>query len=74
VIARIEGAADPRREGKRLCIELIQEVRQIEGLSGVHVMAYRQEEYVAEIIHESGVLDGRRPWAPQPARGSLAPA
>ena len=27
-----------------------------------HVMAYRQEELVAEIVHESGVLAGRRPW------------
>jgi hypothetical protein len=25
-------------------------------------MAYRQEEFVAEIVHESGVLKGRRPW------------
>jgi hypothetical protein len=25
-------------------------------------MAYRQEEYVAEIVDESGVLKGRRPW------------
>ncbi|MNL67637.1 hypothetical protein D3C87_1922440 [compost metagenome] len=25
-------------------------------------MAYRQEEYVAEIVHESGVLKGRQPW------------
>ncbi len=25
-------------------------------------MAYRQEEYVAEIVAESGVLKGRKPW------------
>ena len=25
-------------------------------------MAYRQEEYVSEIVHESGVLRGRTPW------------
>jgi hypothetical protein len=25
-------------------------------------MAYRQEELVAEIVRESGVLAGRRPW------------
>ena len=38
------------------------EVKEIEGVSGVHVMAYRQEEFVAEIVHESGVLKGRKPW------------
>ena len=37
-------------------------VKEIPGVSGVHVMAYRQEEYVAEIVDESGVLKGRQPW------------
>lgn len=45
-----------REEGKRICIEIIQQVREIEGVAGVHVMAYRQEELVAEIIEESGLL------------------
>ncbi len=44
------------QEGKRICTEIIQEVREIEGVAGVHVMAYRQEELVAEIIEESGLL------------------
>jgi hypothetical protein len=66
VIARLEGAKDQKAEGKRLCIDIINEVKEIEGVSGVHVMAYRQEEYVAEIVHESGVLKGRRPWKREP--------
>lgn len=45
-----------REEGKRICIEIIQQVREIEGVAGVHVMAYRQEELVAEIIEETGLL------------------
>lgn len=45
-----------REEGKRICIEIIQQVREIKGVAGVHVMAYRQEELVAEIIEESGLL------------------
>ena len=61
VIARVAGAQDEKLEGKRLCIELIQTVREIAGVSGVHVMAYRQEETVAEIIDASGVLEGRIP-------------
>lgn len=43
-------------EGKRICIEIIQQVREIEGVAGMHVMAYRQEELVAEIIEEAGLL------------------
>lgn len=62
VIARLEGAADQKAEGKRLCIDIINEVKEIEGVSGIHVMAYRQEEFVAEIVAESGVLKGRKPW------------
>jgi methylenetetrahydrofolate reductase (NADPH) len=45
-----------RAEGKRICVEIIQQVREIDGVSGVHVMAYRQEELVAEIIEEAGLL------------------
>jgi 5,10-methylenetetrahydrofolate reductase len=61
VIARLEGARDQRREGRRLCVELIREVTEIPGIAGIHVMAYRQEELVSEIIADSGVLDRRRP-------------
>ena len=50
-------------EGKRICVEIIQQVKEIEGVSGVHVMAYRQEELVAEIIEEAGLLP--RPRQPK---------
>jgi tagatose-1,6-bisphosphate aldolase len=62
IIARLEGAQDQKKEGKQLAIDIINEVKEIPGVSGVHVMAYRQEEYVAEIVDESGVLKGRQPW------------
>ena len=63
IVSRLEGAEKQRREGKKICIELIQQVRQIEGVAGVHVMAYRQEAAIAEIIDESGALGGRTPFA-----------
>ena len=58
VIRRLGGVptGKQRVEGKRLCVEIIQQVREIAGVSGVHVMAYRQEELVAEIIEEAGLL------------------
>jgi methylenetetrahydrofolate reductase (NADPH) len=64
VIKRLTGAADQAAEGRRLCIDLIQEIRAIRGVHGVHVMAFRQEHTVAEIIERSGVLNGRVPWYP----------
>jgi methylenetetrahydrofolate reductase (NADPH) len=45
-----------KNEGKRICNEIIEEVREIEGVAGIHIMAYRQEELVAEIVEESGLL------------------
>ena len=62
IIKRLEGAQNQKAEGKRLCTDIMQQVRAIKGVSGVHVMAYRQEESVSEIVHESGVLAGRTPW------------
>jgi methylenetetrahydrofolate reductase (NADPH) len=59
VIERMEKAEKPGAEGKKICIELIQQVAAIKGVAGVHVMAYRREHQVSEIILESGVLKGR---------------
>ncbi len=64
VINRLKGAEKQKSEGKKICIEVIQQIKEIEGVHGVHVMAYRQEEAVAEIIDASGVLEGRTPWHP----------
>jgi methylenetetrahydrofolate reductase (NADPH) len=64
IIERMAGATDGAREGRNLCIDLIQEIRAVPGVSGIHLMAYRQEESVAEIIDRSGVLAGRVPWYP----------
>lgn len=45
-----------KQEGKKICLEIIEQVKDIEGVSGAHIMAYRQEELVAEIVLESGFL------------------
>jgi methylenetetrahydrofolate reductase (NADPH) len=71
IIKRMAGADKPALEGRQICIDLIQQVREIKGVSGVHVMAYRQEDTVAEIIDRSGALDGRVPW--YPGRDALTP-
>ncbi len=51
-------------EGKRICVEIIQQVREIEGVAGVHVMAYRQEKMVAAIIDDAKLL-------PRPRRAQV---
>lgn len=39
-------------------MEIIQQMREIPGVHGVHIMAFRQEELVGEILEEAGLL----PW------------
>jgi 5,10-methylenetetrahydrofolate reductase len=73
VIARLEGAANQKAEGKRICIEMIQQIREIPGVAGVHVMAYRQEELVSEIILASGVMQAGRARARTAAGPKLSP-
>jgi methylenetetrahydrofolate reductase (NADPH) len=65
LIARLAGAQDQAREGRNICIELIQAIREIRGVNGVHIMAYRQEESVPEIVDKSAILHGRSPWYPE---------
>jgi methylenetetrahydrofolate reductase (NADPH) len=72
LIARLAGAKDQAREGREICIELIQAIREMRGVHGVHIMAYRQEESVAEIVDRSQVLQGRAPW--YPGRDEAPPA
>jgi methylenetetrahydrofolate reductase (NADPH) len=72
LIARLAGAKDQAREGREICIELIQTIREMRGVHGVHIMAYRQEVSVAEIVDRSQVLQGRSPW--YPGRDEAPPA
>ena len=64
VIARLAGAQDQTAEGINLCVDLMQEIREMKGVHGVHVMAFKQEDRVPEIVERSGVLRGRVPWYP----------
>ena len=68
VIRRLRGAADQAREGVNICTEMIHQVREIEGIHGIHIMAYKQEHRVAEIVESTGILQGRTPWHPDIAR------
>jgi methylenetetrahydrofolate reductase (NADPH) len=44
-----------QQEGIRICIELIQQLRQIKGVSGVHIMAIEWEEAVKPIVEGAGL-------------------
>lgn len=71
IIKRLEGADDQKAEGVNLCIDLIQEIRDIEGVNGVHIMAYKQEHNVPDIVRRSGILGDRVPWHPKLFTGDV---
>ena len=50
VIARLERAPDERAEGRRICAELVQQFKDVEGVSGAHMMAPQGEHAIAETI------------------------
>jgi methylenetetrahydrofolate reductase (NADPH) len=50
MVTRMENAADPAREGRRICVELIEELSTIAGVAGVHIMAPGNDEAVPEVI------------------------
>ena len=53
IIKRLEGAEDQKGESKKICIELIDNFRNIPGVKGVHLMGHKKEEVISEIIKES---------------------
>lgn len=68
LIARLEGAADQAQEGRMHCVETIQELQVVRGVSGIHLMAPMQEEVASELVGRSGVLKARRGHAPSERR------
>lgn len=42
--------------GIQICVELIQQIREIEGVAGVHIMAIEWEEAVRPIVEAAGLL------------------
>jgi 5,10-methylenetetrahydrofolate reductase len=54
-ISRLEAARDPRSEGIAICAELMNEIREIPGVSGVNLMTTGEPELLADAILASGL-------------------
>jgi methylenetetrahydrofolate reductase (NADH) len=54
-IDRLEKAADPKVEGKKIAVEVLQELATIKGIAGAHIMAPTFASATPEVIIESGV-------------------
>ena len=55
-MAGVEKGPASHAEGKKLAVEMIKELAEIEGVAGVHIMAVEWEEAVPEIVETAGLL------------------
>jgi methylenetetrahydrofolate reductase (NADPH) len=55
VVRRLEAAADSERAGIDLCVEIVERLRTIDGVGGIHVMAFRHVAVVREILSRTGL-------------------
>jgi methylenetetrahydrofolate reductase (NADPH) len=57
IINRLKGVDKEKRreEGLKICIETIQQLCEIEGIAGIHIMAIEWEEIIPEIVKQAGL-------------------
>jgi len=56
VVTRMEQAKNAKEEGARIGIEIIEQLKEIPGVHGVHIMAVGWEDIVPEIVERAGLL------------------
>ena len=55
LVKRLEAAGDQKEEGIRICVEIIERLKVIPGVAGVHIMAVAWEEVVPELVRRAGL-------------------
>jgi methylenetetrahydrofolate reductase (NADPH) len=53
IVERMEAAADPAAEGRRICVDLMRDMATIPGVAGVHIMAPGNEGGIADVIRDA---------------------
>ncbi len=56
VIRRMENSADPKEESIQITLELIDRIKRLKGVRGIHIMAVGWESIVPRLVKESGLL------------------
>lgn len=61
ILEKLKKSKDAKEEGINICVDIIQEIKEIEGVSGVHIMAIAWEEAVPVIVEKTGLLPRPKP-------------
>ncbi len=56
LITRMESAEDAKEEGIKICLEMIEKIKNIEGVSGIHLMPIGWESITPVILERAGLL------------------
>lgn len=56
LITRMEPAEDAKEEGIKICLEMIEKIKNIEGVSGIHLMPIGWESITPVILERAGLL------------------
>lgn len=56
LVTRMEDAPDAKEEGVKICLEIIEQIKEIPGVHGIHIMAVGWEDIVPTIVEGAGLL------------------
>jgi len=56
IVTRMEQAENAKEEGARIVLEIIEQLKEIAGVHGIHIMAVGWEDIVPEIVEKAGLL------------------
>ncbi len=56
IVTRMEDAKDAREEGLKICLEIIEQIKEIPSVHGIHIMAVGWEDIVPTIVEKAGLL------------------
>jgi methylenetetrahydrofolate reductase (NADPH) len=56
LVTRMEDATDAKEQGVKICFEIIEQIKEITGVHGIHIMAVGWEDIVPTIVERAGLL------------------
>lgn len=56
LIERMKAAQEPKEEGIKICLEMIEKIKNIKGVSGIHLMPIGWESITPVILERAGLL------------------
>ena len=64
ITSRLGGAKNTKEEGLKITLEIIEHIRTLPGVHGIHIMAVGWEEIIPDIVSKAGLL-------PRPVSGKV---